>query len=152
MAKALRSAIVALFLNVMKRRTLLQATGAVAAASTLGAFSPSPSKAASRNAQFQTGEPPVGFRPLQTESNDLTPYTGAWTDDTLRHLLRRSMFGVPPAQFDASKALGGMNKVIDKLLEASDITKVALPKPPGDWVFGLPDQVKLNDSKTYPDY
>jgi uncharacterized protein (DUF1800 family) len=114
----------------MKRRTLLQATGALAAASTIGALAPSSSNAAARKTQFQNGEPPVGFRPLQTESNDLATYSGAWTDDTLRHLLRRSMFGVPQAQFEAAKALGSMSAVIDKLLTVP----TTLPTINANWV------------------
>src|SRR5438105_4903359 len=56
-------------------------------------------------------------QPLNTQSNDLTPYAGAWSDTTLRHLLRRTMFGVPMAQFTAAQALGGMDAVVNKLLE-----------------------------------
>ena len=55
-------------------------------------------------------------QPIVTESNDLTPYPGAWTDTTLRHLLRRAMFGVPLAQFQAAQAMGGMSAVVEKLL------------------------------------
>src|SRR2546430_16742097 len=68
-------------------------------------------------------------QPLQTQSNDLSGFTGTWTDRTLAHLLRRAMFGVPMSQFLAAKALGGMNEVVEKLLAA-----LPLPGKPGTWI------------------
>lgn len=44
------------------------------------------------------------------------------------------MFGVPPAQFQAAKALGGMPAVVAKLLECSDTTKVPLPAQPSPYM------------------
>jgi hypothetical protein len=76
-------------------------------------------------------------QPLNTESNDLTPYAGEWTDTTLRHLLRRAMFGVPINQFYAAQSLGGMSAVVDKLLldqplpakPASYVDEIVKPDP-----------------------
>ncbi|MEP7236046.1 MAG: DUF1800 family protein, partial [Ignavibacteriota bacterium] len=68
-------------------------------------------------------------RPLQTQSNDLTPFSGTWTDRTLAHLLRRSMFGVPMSQFLAAKGIGGMNEVVEKLL-----ADIPAPTKPGAWI------------------
>ncbi len=85
-------------------------------------------------------------QPLSTQSNDLTPYTGAWTDTTLRHLLRRAMLGVPLSQFQAAQALGGMSAVVDKLLAdqpmppkpTAYVDVIALPDP------NEPDKMKAN--------
>jgi uncharacterized protein (DUF1800 family) len=55
--------------------------------------------------------------PLEAQSNDLTPYTGAWTDVQLNHLLRRSMLGVPFSQYTTAKAMGTMSSVVNKLLD-----------------------------------
>lgn len=81
-------------------------------------------------------------QPLATQSNDLTLYSGAWTDTTLRHLLRRAMFGVPLAQFQAAQALGSMSAVVDKLL--SDLP---LPPKPASYVdlIAQPDAADLAD-------
>lgn len=68
-------------------------------------------------------------QPLETQSNDLSPYTGIWDDTTLRHLLRRAMLGVPLAQFQAAQALGNKNAVVDKLLSDQP-----LPAQPGTYV------------------
>ena len=82
--------------------------------------------------------------PLQTQSNDLTPYAGPWDDAHLHHLLRRSMFGVPPAQFQAAKALGSMSAVVAKLLECADLSKVPLPAQPAPYItdFYIPNRQK----------
>jgi uncharacterized protein (DUF1800 family) len=81
-------------------------------------------------------------QPLITQSNDLTPYSGAWTDTTLRHLLRRAMFGVPLAQFQAAQALGSMSAVVDKLL--SDLPLPPKPAPYVD-LIAQPDAADLAD-------
>src|SRR2546423_7769258 len=101
----------------MDRRKFLIGSGATLAAaaglaSTEGSFAASKG---SGSAPFRPND--ADPQPIITQSNDLTPYTGAWTDTTLRHLLRRAMFGVPMAQFTAAQALGSMNAVVDKLLE-----------------------------------
>lgn len=126
---------------------MLQASGALGAASVLGALSPSTSFAADQATKFQSGEPPVGFRPLNTESNDLTPFSGAWTDDTLRHLLRRSLFGVPQTQFAAAKAFGSMSNILDKLLEESDVSKHPLPQL---LLTSTDTQDGINDWSSFP--
>ena len=121
----------------MERRTFLKSTGALSAGSFLGAFNARavPASWTMPSAPHRmAGMPPADTRPLETESNDLTPYTGPWSDTELRHLLRRAMFGVPPAQFQAAKALGSMSAVVSKLLEASDLTKVPLPPKPATYV------------------
>src|SRR4051812_40100377 len=61
----------------------------------------------------------VNPAPLATASNDLTAYTGQWTDVQLWHILRRAMFGVPYAQFIAAKALGSMSAIVNKLIDAT---------------------------------
>src|SRR5947208_1146105 len=71
-------------------------------------------------------------QPRSTQSNDLTKYTGPWTDIKLRHLLRRAMFGVPVSQFLEAKALGGMSAVVDKLLEDRPI-----PEKPAAYVDSI---------------
>ena len=76
-----------------------------------------------------SGDLDANPQPLATQSNDLTAYSGAWTDTTLRHLLRRAMLGVPLAQFQAAQALGSMGAVVDKLL-----TDLPLPAKPGTYV------------------
>jgi len=117
----------------MERRTFLKTTGALGAGSIFGAFTSSATNAATPEARAKLAGSASG-KPLETESNDLTPYSGPWGDTQLRHLLRRSMFGVPPAQFATAKALGGMNAVVDKLLAASDTTKVPLPPEPNAYM------------------
>jgi uncharacterized protein (DUF1800 family) len=116
----------------MERRTFLKGTGAISAGSFLGAFNPWVSPATATNRIV--GIPPASSQPLATESDDLSPYTGPWGDTQLRHLLRRAMFGVPPAQFQAAQAFGSMNAVVSKLLAASDLTKVPLPPKPASYV------------------
>ncbi|MDP4198295.1 MAG: DUF1800 domain-containing protein [Bacteroidota bacterium] len=128
----------------MERRTLLKAGGA--AASLIGAGSifetlePSGAVAARRTDRawyrMRSNLTPLDA-PLQTESNDLTPYTGPWSDELLHHLLRRSMFGVPPAQFAEAKSLGTMSAVLDRLLAAADLGSVPLPPDPAAWVWDL---------------
>lgn len=68
--------------------------------------------------------------PLDAQSADLTPYSGAWTDTQLLHLLRRSMLGVPFSQFTAAKALGSMSAVVNKLTDLS----APLPPKPASYV------------------
>ncbi len=124
----------------MERRTFLTSAGALGL---LSSFVP----LKANSAWFVNGHTSLTGRgePLQTESADLSPYTGAWGDTQLRHLLRRAMFGVPQSQFDAAKALGSMNAVVSKLLEAQDVNKVPLPPPPASWVNGLPTDPKVSD-------
>ncbi len=83
-------------------------------------------------------------QPLLTQSNDLSPYTGAWGDPQLRHLLRRSMFGLPYTQYQAAVALGSMNAVVAKLLATSP-----LPAKPGTWCDKLnqPDRTITDPAK-----
>jgi uncharacterized protein (DUF1800 family) len=94
-----------------RRKFLINASSAFVAASVFEAAG---------NSSWAKGSIPDIFNlspdPVITQSNDLTPYSGAWTDTTLRHLLRRTMFGVPMAQFQAAQSLGGMSSVVDTLL------------------------------------
>jgi hypothetical protein len=122
----------------MERRKFLTGTGALAGGLALSgslldtkkvfakAFGDTGnSTAAARLANYTNGN----AQPLQTESTDLTLYTGPWTDTQLLHLLRRSMFGVPIAQYAAAKALGSMSAVVSKL------TDMSAPLPVGpSWV------------------
>ncbi|MEI8134723.1 MAG: DUF1800 family protein [bacterium] len=120
----------------MDRRKFLVGAGAAVASSAI-AFG-------TKNAQATT---PSGYsgnggtdlsnpQPLSTQSNDLTKYSGAWTDTTLRHLLRRAMMGVPLAQFQAAQALGSMSSVVDKLLSVNSLP--ALPAPYMDQLYIAP--------------
>ena len=133
---------------IMERRTFLKSTGALGAGSIFGAFSSSSVRAGSGPETRARLAGPGMEKPLETESNDLTPYTGPWGDAQLHHLLRRSMFGVPPAQFLAAKALGGMNAVVDKLLAASDTTKDPLPPEPAAYMhdYLVPIRGNLTDA------
>jgi uncharacterized protein (DUF1800 family) len=122
----------------MERRKFLTGTGALAGGLALSgslldtkkviakAFGDTEnSAAATKLANYAKGT----AQPLQTESTDLTPYTGPWTDTQLLHLLRRTMFGVPIAQYTAAKALGSMSGVVTKLTDMSS------PLPVGpSWV------------------
>ncbi len=125
----------------MDRRKFLGGTGAAIA---VGAANLSPLKALAESSnreipgygRSQEADP----QPLQTQSNDLTPYTGAWTDATLMHLLRRAMMGVPYSQFVAAKGLGSMNAVVAKLL-----ADTPAPAKPGTWV----DTIYNTTNKTF---
>src|SRR5579872_4209204 len=109
----------------MDRRKFLISSGATLAASAglttagFGKSSDNDNKKAALIAKYKSN------KPIVTQSNDLSPYTGNWTDTALRHLLRRSMFGVPLSQFQAAQALGSMSAVVDKLL-----TDLPLPAKP----------------------
>ncbi len=107
------------------------------AASFIGAFNPSNVLAHSANSK---SSPPSrrGDGPLETLSDDLSPYTGVWDEARLRHLLRRTMFGVPESQFLAAEQLGSMNAVVTKLLACQDTTKVPLPAKLASWVDNYP--------------
>lgn len=85
---------------------------------------------------------------MQSLSNDLTPYTGAWGEDQLRHLLRRAMFGVPESQFQKAKALGSMSAVLDRLLACADLTKVPLPAKFASWLDEYPTVTGLSGVET----
>ncbi len=131
----------------MERRTFLKSTGATVLGGTLGAGSVigalDPSNSLARGT---TPQPPTSLRggikgrgkPLETESADLSPYTGPWGDAQLRHLLRRCMFGVPESQFTSAQALGSMDAVVTQLLACQDLTKVPLPAPFATWLNTIP--------------
>jgi uncharacterized protein (DUF1800 family) len=82
----------------------------------------------------------VNPQPLATVSNDLSPYTGPWSDRQLMHLLSRSMFGVPFSQFEAAKKMAGMTAVIDQLVDSALPSSPQPPKP-GAWI----DQLLMPD-------
>src|SRR5438105_7852248 len=73
-------------------------------------------------------------KPLETQSNDLIRFdTSKWSDTTLRHLLRRAMFGVPLSQFlEAKKNYGSMDAIIDKL-----ITEPPIPDIPNAYMDSI---------------
>ncbi|MBS1902157.1 MAG: DUF1800 domain-containing protein [Bacteroidetes bacterium] len=103
----------------MNRRKFLlssSATVAAAAATTGLADTASAGKGSAYSIPGYTTTGNPNPAPLQTESNDLSPYTGPWGDQQVRHLLGRAMFGVPLSQFQAAKALGSMNAVVNQLL------------------------------------
>ncbi len=130
----------------MDRRKFLIGSGATLAAA--AGLSKTDNAFASANdrgiPEYGIGNLDANPQPLATQSNDLTPYTGAWTDTTLRHLLRRAMLGVPLAQFQAAQALGSMSAVVAQLL-----TDKPTPAPPGTYVgvIAPPDAGDLGQSK-----
>ncbi|SRR5581483_4499637 len=124
----------------MERKAFLTQTAALAAENLLSNVKlPKPLAAGGplvlRNASAGNR---VAAVPVGTLSDDLSPYTGAWDDAHLRHLLRRTMFGVPAKQFQAAQALGSMSAVVSKLLECQDTTKVPLPAKLAAWVDAFP--------------
>jgi hypothetical protein len=58
-------------------------------------------------------------------SSGVSPYTGTFTDDHLRHLLRRTLFGFRKTEFDAFKGMTA-SQVVDMLLN----TSTTPPAPP----------------------
>jgi uncharacterized protein (DUF1800 family) len=144
----------------MERKTFITSTAALGAETLLNALRPAQSRAmlaagGKLPLQSHTGSNGIP-KPLQTESNDLSPYTGSWGDTQLHHLLRRSMFGVPESQFIAAKALGSMNAVVAQLLAASDTTKVPLPPKFASWLDNYPatgqntvDEVNIIDLEAW---
>jgi uncharacterized protein (DUF1800 family) len=131
----------------MERRTFLTSTGAIGAGTLLSNLFPKSARGASsvnalnvvKNASGRAGS---GARTLGTLSEDLTPYTGAWGDTQLRHLLRRCMFGVPESQFQSalqtapfgSVATVPMNAIVTKLLACQDLATVPIPAPFATWL------------------
>jgi uncharacterized protein (DUF1800 family) len=109
----------------MDRRKFLVGSGATLASAAGLAKSENSFAYASGNIPGYSIQDKSNPQPLSTQSNDLSSYTGPWTDTTLRHLLRRAMFGVPLAQFQTAKAMNGMSAVVDKLL--ADQTMPAKP-------------------------
>jgi uncharacterized protein (DUF1800 family) len=124
----------------MKRRDFLSASGLATLAGVSGVTGfgslVGPSRASAAN--HSGGNSGSAPQPLQTLSSDLSPFTGSFSDTELRHLLRRSMLGVSFAQFTAMKALGGMQPVLDKLLD----TSLPLPAKPTPYV----DELLLADT------
>lgn len=57
-------------------------------------------------------------------SSGIQPFTGAWTELEIIHLLKRTLFGVAPATFNAFKGMS-MQQALDTLL-----TPQAIPQPP----------------------
>jgi uncharacterized protein (DUF1800 family) len=88
--------------------------------------------------EYSAGNMDSNPQPLATQSNDLSPFpTNLWTDQTLRHLLRRAMLGVPLAQFQAAQTLSSMTAVVAKLL-----TDQPLPAKPAAYL----DQIAPPDA------
>lgn len=72
--------------------------------------------------QYANKEIPKG---LQKTTSTLNPYTGAWTEDEAIHLLRRTTFGVKPA--DVQTLLGmSVSQAVDTLLNVP----TTAPTPP----------------------
>ncbi len=114
----------------MDRRKFLIGSG-VSLAAVAGLSKPKDAFATDTNSGVRGTSGNLDFdpKPLETQSNDLSPYNGVWGDTTLRHLLRRAMLGVPLVQFQAAMALGNINNVVDKLLSDQP-----LPAEPGTYV------------------
>ncbi len=120
----------------MNRRKFL--IGSATAATATALIDPLKAIAASDNREIPGyGISDANPQPLPTQSNDLSPYSGAWSDVQLQHLLRRAMFGVPYSQLSAARTLGSMDAVVAQLL-----SDPALPAAPGDWAtqLYLPDR------------
>jgi uncharacterized protein (DUF1800 family) len=131
--------------KIMDRRKFLIGSGATLAAA--AGFSKSGNVFAAggnANAGNTLGNADGDPQPIITQFNDLTPYSGPWTDQTLRHLLRRAMFGVPLAQFQTAQTLGSMSAVVAQLL-----TDKPTPAAPGTYVgvIAPPDPGDLSQSK-----
>ena len=128
----------------MNRRKFLVSSGAAIAGTAV--LSPMIARAGSsdRDISGYSGASGANPQPLVTQSNDLSPYTGVWGDPQVRHLLRRSMFGLPYTQYQAAIALGSMNAVVAKLLADSP-----LPAEPGAWCEKLyqPDRTITDPAK-----
>jgi uncharacterized protein (DUF1800 family) len=62
----------------------------------------------------------------QTPTTGINPYTGAWGDSQVLHLLRRTLFGPKQSELATFKALS-MSDAVDKLLDLSVDTT---PNPP----------------------
>jgi uncharacterized protein (DUF1800 family) len=128
----------------MDRRKFLKGTGAaLAGAAGIGALSPK--QIVAKNLQRDIPGYSVSDsdpKPLPTQSNDLSPYTGTWGDTQVRHLVRRTTFGVSYQQFASAKALGSMSALVNKLLEDRP-----LPAEPGTWC----DQLYVADRTLPPD-
>ncbi len=137
----------------MERRTFLKSTGAGALVEALGAGSllaaVIPSKLSAKG--ITTPEPrPISLRSVGgavPQSADLSPYTGTWGDVQLRHLLRRTMFGVPESQFVAAQAIGSMEAVVTQLLACQDLTKNPLPAPFAAWLNNFPTQYQAGSAQ-----
>ena len=137
----------------MERSKFISTSGALAASTILSGFTTKPAYGASfadglSAAQNRIRNAKSSPRSLGTESDDLTPYGGLWDDAHLRHLLRRTMFGVSESQFVAAQALGSMSAVVTDLLAAQDTTKVPIPTPFASWLDDYPD---YTDAKTLTD-
>ena len=77
--------------------------------------------------QFLTLSPNRQKRPAAVAgrtSSGLAPFTGPWTELEIIHLLKRTLFGVSPATFNAFKNMS-MQQALDTLL-----TPQANPQPP----------------------
>lgn len=117
----------------MERRTFLTASGALSALGLAELSLPRLAHGGTPSTAKAARMLDVSPKPLQTKSNDLTPYAGAWTDAQIRHALRRAMFGVPYDQFLEAKALGSMTALVDRLIDPS----APLPPKPAAYVDEL---------------
>jgi len=72
--------------------------------------------------QYANKEIPKG---LQKTTSTLNPYTGAWTEDEIVHLLRRTTFGVKPADVQTMLAMN-MSQAVDAILNVP----TTAPTPP----------------------
>jgi uncharacterized protein (DUF1800 family) len=75
-----------------------------------------------RRAQVPSSMPYEGLRQIYA---GLTPYTGAWTEREVIHLLKRTMFGAKRADIDYFKNLS-LSQAVDELLSVP----ASLPAPP----------------------
>ena len=68
---------------------------------------------------------PIPQDPAQRTNSGLNPYTGAWTENEVIHLLKRTMFGARRLDIDYFKSKT-MNQSVDELLNPT----APLPNPP----------------------
>src|SRR5687767_11651650 len=110
----------------MERREFLTASGALGALGLIDvglpqvARSQTPDLSSAGTNARRIRQMDVDPKPLDTKSNDLTPFTGTWTDVQIRHALRRAMFGMPHDQFLEAKAMGSMPALVDRLINPSE--------------------------------
>lgn len=72
---------------------------------------------------------------ISRPSSGINPYTGAWTNNEVQHLLKRTMFGSPKKDIDYFKSKT-LSQSVDELL--NPLTPVPAP-PVNDYNAGAPD-------------
>lgn len=78
-------------------------------------------------------------------TTDLTPYSGTWGNDQVRHLLRRTLFGFTKAEFDSFKAMT-MGQAVDAILNIGSTQ----PNPPvNNYQNSVPDNTGVLFGNTW---